>query len=116
MMTLPPVRSFVILYRACICPCRTADSVEGSPECGCIEEMPVVSEAACTRHHVSGLVPCGSNRLYNDYNGRLDQPKGPMDFNLVKRCDNEDVPDYDYRSCEHNTYMCCWTARTTETA
>ncbi len=32
-----------------------------------------------------------------------------MDWNLIRNCDNEDVPDYDYRTCNHNTYMCCWT-------
>ena len=32
-----------------------------------------------------------------------------MDWNIVNECDNEDVPDYDYRTCDHNTYMCCWT-------
>ena len=36
-------------------------------------------------------------------------PNGEMETNLVRECDNHDVPDYDYRTCEHNTYMCCWT-------
>ena len=32
-----------------------------------------------------------------------------MENNLVRECDNVDVPEYDFRTCDHNTYMCCWT-------
>ncbi|CAN0038717.1 unnamed protein product [Hapterophycus canaliculatus] len=83
-------------------------SVEGSPECGCVEEMPVVSDAACSWLGRPGIEPCPKN-LSRHYNNRLGAPKGEIDFNLVRECDNEDVPDYDFRTCEYNTYMCCWT-------
>ncbi|CAM9556356.1 unnamed protein product [Ectocarpus fasciculatus] len=84
-------------------------NVEGAPECGCIEEMPQVSFSECSRYSWEGIVGCGDNGLFSQYRGRLDEPYGPMDDNLVRTCDNEDVPDYDYDSCSHNTYMCCWT-------
>ena len=32
-------------------------------------------------------------------------------MNLVNECDNTDVPDYDYSTCENNVYMCCWSER-----
>lgn len=53
-------------------------------------------------------MPC-NNRLRAQYKYAMDEPNGEMEFNLVRECDNTDVPDYDYRTCEHNTYMCCWT-------
>ncbi|CAM9616366.1 unnamed protein product [Scytosiphon promiscuus] len=84
-------------------------NVEGAPECGCIEEMPVVDNAACSMMGWDGIQPCWDNKLRSQYKYKLDEPKGEMEFNLVNECDNHDVPDYDFRTCEHNTYMCCWT-------
>ncbi|CBJ26856.1 conserved unknown protein [Ectocarpus siliculosus] len=84
-------------------------NVEGVPSCGCIEDMPVVSDAACSRFGREGIEPCGANSLRSHYKNRLDEPKGELEYNLVRECDNEDVPDYDFRTCSHNTYMCCWT-------
>lgn len=68
----------------------------------------MVEEAACTRYDRSGLVPCANDRLSTHYRNRLQEPRGPIDFNFVRQCDNRAVPYYDYRSCEYNTYMCCW--------
>ncbi|CAM9859592.1 unnamed protein product [Pylaiella littoralis] len=84
-------------------------NVEGSPECGCIETMPVVSESACSKFGREGIKPCWDNSLRSQYKYKLDEPNGEMEFNLVRECDNEDVPDFDFLSCDHNTYMCCWT-------
>ncbi|CAM9859661.1 unnamed protein product [Pylaiella littoralis] len=84
-------------------------NLEGSPECGCIEEMPVVSEAACSKYGGEGIEPCWDNSLRSQYKHKLKEPKGEMEYNLVRECDNEDVPDFDFRSCSDNTYMCCWT-------
>ncbi|CAN0210094.1 unnamed protein product [Ectocarpus sp. 8 AP-2014] len=63
-------------------------NVEGAPECGCIEEMPQVSFAECSRFAVEGIVGCGDGGLYSQYNGRLGAPYGEMEHNLVKSCDN----------------------------
>eukprot|EP00752_Nemacystus_decipiens_P012630 g11186.t1 len=82
-------------------------NVEGAPECGCIEDMPMVDDAECSRHSNDGIRPC-NNRLRQEYR-RVGQPNGDMETNLVRECDNTDVPDYDFRTCENNTYMCCWT-------
>ena len=38
----------------------------------------------------------------------MDEPNGEMDINLVTECDNRDLVDFDFRTCEYNTYMCCW--------
>ncbi|CAB1102459.1 unnamed protein product [Ectocarpus sp. CCAP 1310/34] len=84
-------------------------NVEGVPSCGCIEDMPVVSDAACSKFGGEGIEPCWDNSLRSQYKYKLDEPKGEMEYNLVRECDNEDVPDYDFRTCNHNTYMCCWT-------
>eukprot|EP00903_Cladosiphon_okamuranus_P016615 g15327.t1 len=83
-------------------------NVEGVPECGCIEEMPVVDDAECSKHSRDGIVPC-NNKLRAQYKFAMDEPNGEMETNLVRECDNTDVPDYDFRTCENNTYMCCWT-------
>ena len=40
---------------------------------------------------------------------RMNEPNGEMDINLVTECDNRDLVDFDFRTCEYNTYMCCWT-------
>ena len=58
-----------------------------------------------------GIQPCQDNELRNEYNRKLDEPKGEMEFNLVKDCDNEYVPDFDFGTCNYNTYMCCWTEK-----
>eukprot|EP00903_Cladosiphon_okamuranus_P018127 g16682.t1 len=89
---------------------RTDDGgVEGAPECGCIEDMPMVDNAACSKFTGDGISPCWDNSLHVQYKYHLEMPNGEMETNLVRECDNHDVPDYDYRTCEHNTYMCCWT-------
>ena len=56
-----------------------------------------------------GIAPCWDNSLHAQYKYHLEMPNGEMENNLVRECDNHDVPDYDFHSCEHNTYMCCWT-------
>ena len=61
------------------------------------------------RYGGEGIEPCWDNSLRSQYKWKLEDPKGEMDWTLVNECDNEDVPDYDYRTCDHNTYMCCWT-------
>ncbi|CAM9604750.1 unnamed protein product [Ectocarpus fasciculatus] len=63
-------------------------SVEGAPECGCIEEMPQVSFAECSRYSIEGIVGCGTGGLFSQYNGRLGAPYGEMEHNLVRKCDN----------------------------
>eukprot|EP00903_Cladosiphon_okamuranus_P015443 g14263.t1 len=83
-------------------------SIEGAPECGCVEEMPVVDDAACSKFSRDGIVDC-PNGLRRWYQFSLDAPNGPMDSQLVNTCDNTDVPDFDFDTCDHNTYMCCWT-------
>ncbi|CAB1119358.1 unnamed protein product [Ectocarpus sp. CCAP 1310/34] len=88
---------------------KLPDSVEGTPECGCIEEIPSVSCSECSRYSWEGIAGCGNNGLLSQYRGCLGEPCGPMDDNLVRTCDNEDIPDYDHGSCSHNTYMCCLT-------
>ena len=60
-----------------------------------------------TSYNNHGIVPC-NNRLRREYN-RMGKVNGDMEGNLVAQCDNHDVPDYDFRTCENNTYMCCWT-------
>ena len=117
------------MYRRVLIPIR---SIEGAPECACIEDMPVVSRADCTTFNRDGLTACANNDLRSHYRGRMDSPGGDLDFNLVATCDNENAPittDYAYveerevedtydeddavreilDSCEYNTYMCCWT-------
>eukprot|EP00752_Nemacystus_decipiens_P013910 g12347.t1 len=85
-------------------------NVEGAPECGCIEEMPMVDNAACSKFNWEGIGPCWDNSLRSQYKYNLDErPNGEMENNLVRECDNMDVPEYDFRTCDHNTYMCCWT-------
>eukprot|EP00752_Nemacystus_decipiens_P003492 g3225.t1 len=84
-------------------------NVEGAPECGCIEEMPVVDDAACSEYNRDGIVPCKQGGLGKHYAGYIGKPNGKMDSNLVGECDNVDVPEFDFNTCEHNTYMCCWT-------
>lgn len=56
---------------------------------------------------MDGIVPCRV-QLRREYQ-RVGSPNGDMETNLVKECDNTDVPDYDYGICANNTYMCCWT-------
>lgn len=52
---------------------------------------------------------CPNDDLRAYYNRKLDKPNGEMDINLVKECDNYDVPEFDFGECGYNTYMCCWT-------
>ena len=75
---------------------------------------PVPSSRCVRRAHAhrfdgDGIAPCWDNSLHVQYKYHLEMPNGEMENNLVRECDNHDVPDYDYRTCEHNTYMCCWT-------
>ncbi|CAN0451299.1 unnamed protein product [Pylaiella littoralis] len=85
-------------------------NVLGSPECGCIEEMPIVSTAACTRYGINGMEECTDNMLLKQYRSkRAGQPNGKMNFNLVGDCNNDEVPDFDFGTCSDNVYMCCWT-------
>ncbi|CAM9604682.1 unnamed protein product [Ectocarpus fasciculatus] len=84
-------------------------NVEGAPQCGCLEDMPVVSFSECSRFSGDGITDCGEHGLYSNYVSRIGEPNGELETNLVRICDNYAVPDYDFRSCDHNTYMCCWT-------
>eukprot|EP00752_Nemacystus_decipiens_P012856 g11383.t1 len=84
-------------------------NVEGAPECGCIEEMPVVDDAACSEYGRDGIQPCQQGGLRNHYKGWIGKPNGKMESNLVGTCDNVNVPDHDFSTCDNNTYMCCWT-------
>ncbi|CAN0119715.1 unnamed protein product, partial [Ascophyllum nodosum] len=63
-------------------------NVQGAPECGCIETMPVVSRADCTTFSSDGLTACQNNDLSSHYKNRLGAPGGDLDFNLVGTCDN----------------------------
>ena len=56
-----------------------------------------------------GITDCGEHGLYSNYVSRIGEPNGELETNLVRICDNYAVPDYDFRACDHNTYMCCWT-------
>eukprot|EP00752_Nemacystus_decipiens_P012631 g11187.t1 len=60
------------------------------------------------KYNGDGIAPCWDNSLRAQYKYNLDEPNGELE-QLVYKCDNQDVPDYDFRTCEHNTYMCCWT-------
>ena len=64
---------------------------------------------ARARYARDGIVPCTPGGLSQHYRGRTGKPNGNMDSNLVGECDNVDVPDHDFSTCENNTYMCCWT-------
>ncbi|CBJ49226.1 conserved unknown protein [Ectocarpus siliculosus] len=102
------------LYHSVINTGRTEEggyygNVEGAPQCGCLEEMPVVSFSECSRFDGDGITDCGEHGLYSNYVSRIDEPNGPLEDNLVRICDNYDVPDFDFRECDSHTYMCCWT-------
>lgn len=56
----------------------------------------------------SGIESCNTT-LIDQYHLLNNDTKGGLDYNLVGECDNTDVPDYDFSTCELNTYMCCWT-------
>ena len=60
------------------------------------------------RYNGDGIAPCWDNSLRAQYKYNLEEPSGELE-QLVYKCDNQDVPDYDFRTCDHNTYMCCWT-------
>lgn len=62
----------------------------------------------CIRFTIDGITDC-SNGLRRQYLNWVGEPNGPMDSQLVTACDNVDVPDFDFDTCQHNTYMCCWT-------
>lgn len=67
----------------------TAATFDGAPQCTCIEDMPVVSKADCTRLHelVEGMYQrCPGNNLRRRY--ELLHPSGGGLDNLVKNCDN----------------------------
>lgn len=84
--------------------------VEGAEAaCGCLEDMPVVSTSDCSRMKNGEISRCPNDDLRAYYNRKLDKPNGEMDINLVKECDNYDVPEFDFGECGYNTYMCCWT-------
>ena len=55
-----------------------------------------------------GIEPCntGLRRQYKRWNSDTNVT---LDSNLVSECDNTDVPDFDFSTCDINTYMCCWT-------
>ena len=78
-----------------------------APPLGPLKPTSTLARTHNTRHSNDGIVPC-RNKLRQEYR-RVGEPNGEMETNLVKECDNTDVPDFDFRTCENNTYMCCWT-------
>eukprot|EP00903_Cladosiphon_okamuranus_P008160 g7859.t1 len=82
--------------------------VKGAPECGCVEDMPVVTNADCSRLRRGEIEECDQNSLFVEYKRGAGNNE-PLGINLVNECDNWDVPEFDFRTCQENTYMCCWT-------
>ena len=63
-----------------------------APECGCIEDMPVVSRADCSTYSRDGLTACKNNDLIRYYNVILGHFNGGLEFNLLGTCDNVNGP------------------------
>ena len=63
-----------------------------APECGCIEDMPVVSRADCSTYSRDGLTACTNNDLRRFYTAGLGSFAGDLSFNLLGTCDNVNGP------------------------
>ena len=95
--------------------------------CGCIEDMPEVSRADCSVPNddkEGDFEACTDNDLRTRFK-EVFPDDDVLLTNLVEACDNEgsssavssttdsetysDVADFNFDSCDYNTYMCCWT-------
>lgn len=62
--------------------------IQGAPQCECIEKMPIVSRADCTKYTAEGMEACDDNDLRTHYEGEMQSPGGDLN-NLVGDCPNE---------------------------